>query len=228
MQHSLCRDSQACREAEPLAQRRDVLAVWQPLPGDPASAGSVLSACGAEQRSVPHGEDLLSDEEQYLQVVRKSLDAHWPEMKASLVAEERWEELQNLIAARSMISGRVIQEEDRPSVLQALRVLQDVISADDRPSVLQALQVWGGHAQSLQVVRTSMDAHWPEVKASLVAQERWEELQNLTCARSMISGRVIQEEDRPSVLQALRVLQDVISADDRPSVLQALQVLQGV
>ena len=146
VQHSLCRDSQACREAEPLAQRRDVLAVWQPLPGDEASAGSVLSACGAEQRSVPHGEDLLSDEEQSLQVVRNSLDAHWPEMRASLVGQERWEVLQNLTSARSILAstvtaGRVILEEDRPSVLQALRVLQDVISAEDRPSVLQAMQV---------------------------------------------------------------------------------------
>ena len=100
-------------------------------------------------------------------------------------------------------------------------------------SCVAELQKWGGHAQSLQVVRNSLDAHWPEMKALLAAQENWEVLQNLTSARSILAstltgGRVILEEDRPSVLQALRVLQDVISAEDRPSLLQAMQVLQGV
>ena len=100
-------------------------------------------------------------------------------------------------------------------------------------SCVAELQKWGGHEQSLQVVHNSLDAQWPEMRASLVGQERWEVLQNLTSARSILAstvtaGRVILEEDRPSVLQALRMLQDVISAEDRPSWLQAMQVLQAV
>ena len=79
----------------------------------------------------------------------------------------------------------------------------------------------------------SLDAHWAKMKALLAAQEIWKELHNLISARSILASTltgkgVIPEENRPSVLQALRVLQKVISAEDQPSVLQAMQVLQGV
>ena len=78
VQHSLCRDSQACREAEPLAQRGDVLALWHPLPGDA---------------------DFLSDEEQgsftaALRMALVTVQQQYEEVKSMMVQAEQWTSLQ--------------------------------------------------------------------------------------------------------------------------------------
>ena len=44
-------------------------------------------------------------------------------------------------------------------------------------SSIGELQKWDGHAQSLQSVRDCFDTHWPETKASLVADNKWDVLQ---------------------------------------------------
>ena len=71
-------------------------------------------------------------------------------------------------------------------------------------SSIGELQKWDGHAQSLQSVRDCFDTHWPETKASLVADNKWDVLQNLTMARTNMGvgqGDPL-EENRPSVLDA--------------------------
>jgi hypothetical protein len=226
--------------------RGDVLALrdlWQPLPGDAASGSSEQpsrSACP------PASEDLLSDEEQgsFTAALRMALaivQQQYEEVKGMMVQAEQWTCLQLIqqslhVMDQCVTANHAGADKDwrRSTAVCTVDLLCRNLSVSPLlHSCVVELQKWNGHAQSLQVVRNSLDAHWPEMKASLVAQERWEELQNLTSARSILASTlpddcVILEEDRPSVLQALRVLQDVISAEDRPSVLQAIRILQGV
>ena len=172
-------------------------------------------------------EDLLSDEEKgsftaALRIALATVQQQYEEVKGMMVQAEHWTSLQLIqhsvnVMDQCVTANHAGADKDwrRSTAVGTVDLLCRNLSVSPLlHSCVAELQKWDGREQSLQVVRDSLDAHWPEMKALLAAQENWEVLQNLTSARSILAstltgGRVIPEEDRPSVLQAMQVLQGV-------------------
>ena len=157
--------------------RGDVLALWQPLPGDAASRSSEQpsrSACP------PASEDLLSDEEQgsftaALRMALATVQQQYEEVKGMMVQEEQWSSLQLIQHSLNVMSTCVTanhagadKDWRRSTAVGTVDLLCRNLSVSPLlHSCVAELQKWDGHAQSLQVVRNCLDAHWPEMKASL-------------------------------------------------------------